>query len=109
MKGFQLDTNVPCELTCPKPEPSVSQWLLAADDSQLFFSVISLGEILKGIASLPASRRRKGLQEWLDETLRPWFEGRILPVNEPVAERCGLLSGGSSLRGRLLKVADGLI
>jgi hypothetical protein len=37
----------------------------------LYFSVISLGEILKGITVLPASKRRDGLQAWLDSTLRP--------------------------------------
>ena len=109
MKGFLLDTNIPSEMTRPFPQLSVTQWLDNADDEQLYFSVISLGEILKGITVLPASKRRNGLQQWLDETLRPWFEGRILPVNEPIAERWGLLAGQCKLRGRPLKVADGFI
>jgi len=87
MKGFLLDTNIPSELTRPHPQQSVCQWLESADDEQLYFSVVSLGEILKGITVLPVSKRRSGLQQWLDETLRPWFEGRILTVNEPIAER----------------------
>ena len=49
------------------------------------------------------------LQQSLDETLRPWFQGRILPVNEPIAERWGVLAGQCQLRGRPLKVVDGLI
>jgi predicted nucleic acid-binding protein len=89
MNGFLLDTNVPSELTRPHPQPGVCHWLDNADDERLYLSVVSLGEILKGITVLPASKRRSGLQQWLDETLRPWFEGRILPVNEPVAERWG--------------------
>ena len=109
MKGFLLDTNIPSEMTRPFPQLSVTQWLDNADDELLFFSVISLGEILKGITVLPASKRRLGLQQWLDETLRPWFSGRILPVNEPIAERWGILAGQCKLRGRLLKVADGFI
>jgi predicted nucleic acid-binding protein len=72
-------------------------------------SVISLGEILKGITILPESRRREGLQEWLDGTPRPWFEGRILPVTAPIAERWGVLSGECRLEGRQVSVADGLI
>ena len=77
MKGFLLDTNVPSEMTRPRPQSSVSEWLDNADDDRLYFSVVSLGEILKGITILPESKRRSGLQQWLDETLRPWFEGRV--------------------------------
>ena len=102
MKGFLLDTNIPSELTRPLPQPSVSQWLDEVDDELLYFSVVSLGEVLKGIASLPTSKRRNELQQWLDETLRPWFEGRILPVNEPIAERWGILAGQCKMKGRPL-------
>jgi len=109
VKGFLLDTNIPSELTRPLPQPSVSQWLDEVDDELLYFSVVSLGEVLKGIASLPTSKRRNELQQWLDETLRPWFEGRILPVNEQIAERWGILAGQCKIKGRPLKVADGLI
>jgi len=109
VKGFLLDTNIPSELTRPLPQPSVSQWLDEVDDELLYFSVVSLGEVLKGIASLPTSKRRNELQQWLDETLRPWFEGRILPVNEPIAERWGMLAGQCKINGRPLKVADGFI
>jgi predicted nucleic acid-binding protein len=109
MTGFLLDTNIPSELTRPHPQESVSQWLDNADDEQLYLSVISLGEILKGITILPPSKRRTDLQQWLDGILRPWFGDRILRIDEPIAERWGVLAGQCKLRGRPLKVADGLI
>jgi predicted nucleic acid-binding protein len=109
MNGFLLDTNIPSEMTRPRPQPSVSGWLDDADDDQLHFSVVSLGEILKGVTVLPESKRRSQLEQWLDETLRPWFQGRILPVNEPIAERWGVLAGQCQLKGRPLKVVDGFI
>ena len=109
MKGFLLDTNVPSEMTRLHPQASVVRWLDDANDDDLFFSVVSLGEILKGITVLPEGRRRSALQQWLDETLRPWFQGRILGVTEPIAERWGILSGQCLVIGRALKVADGLI
>ena len=93
----------------PKSDPQVEKWLDDADDEQLFFSVVSLGEIFKGLTILPESKRRQKLQQWLDETLRPWFGGRILPVSEPIAERWGILAGECQLKGRPIKVADGLI
>ena len=109
MKGFLLDTNIPSEMTRPRPQPSVIGWLDDADDGQLYFSVVSLGEILKGVTLVSESKRRRQLQQWLDETLRPWFEGRILPVNQPIAERWGVLAGQCQMKGRPLKVGDGLI
>jgi predicted nucleic acid-binding protein len=109
MNGFLLDTNIPSELTRPHPQPSVCQWLENADDERLYFSVVSLGEILKGTTILPVSKRRSGLQQWLDEILRPWLDGRILSVHEPIAERWGILGGQCKLKGRPLKVADGFI
>lgn len=92
MKGFLLDTNIPSEMTRPRPQSSVSAWLDHADDDQLYFSVVSLGEVLKGVTLLSESKRRAQLQQWLDETLRPWFEGRLLPVSQPIAERWGTLA-----------------
>ena len=109
MKGFLLDTNIPSEMTRPSPQPSVSAWLDDADDDRLYFSVVSLGEVLKGVTLLSESKRRIQLQQWLDETLRPWFEGRVLPVNQPIAERWGVLTGQCQLKGRPPKVVDGFI
>ena len=89
MKGFLLDTNIPSELTYPQPAPQVAQWLKNMDSEQLFFSVISLAEICKGISKLPESKKRAQIQAWLDSTLRPWFAGRILPVTERIARADG--------------------
>jgi predicted nucleic acid-binding protein len=109
MTGFLLDTNVPSELTRQLSSSHVEKWLEGANDEVLYFSVISLGEIITGITVLPISKRRDGLQDWLDDTLRPWFAGRLLPVSDAIAERWGLLSGEWRLKGKQIKVADGLI
>jgi predicted nucleic acid-binding protein len=58
MKGSLLDTNVPSEMTRPSPQPSVSGWLDDADDNRLYFSVVSFGEVLKGVTLLSESKRR---------------------------------------------------
>ncbi len=109
MPGFLLDTNIPSELTRAEPSLKVERWLDRADDGSLFLSAISLGEILKGITIVPSGKRRAGLQEWLDGTLRPWFGPRILPVTPRIAERWGVLTGEGRLRGKQVMVADGLI
>jgi predicted nucleic acid-binding protein len=99
VKGFLLDTNVPSELTRARSAPQVERWLNEAENEQLFFSVISLAEICKGIAKLPESRKRAQLQDWLDSVLRPWFAGRILPVTEGIAERMGRWAGHPQREG----------
>jgi toxin FitB len=109
VKGFLLDTNIPSELTHPRPAPHVAEWLKAVDSEQLFFSVISLAEICKGIAKLTESKKRAQLQDLLDSTLRPWFAGRILPVTESIAERIGQWACEGEARGRTIKIADGMI
>ena len=109
MTGFLLDTNVPSELTRIQSNQGVEEWLNAAEDEQLFLSVVTLGEMLKGVALLPQGKRREELRRWIDHALRPWFDGRILPVTEEVAERWGVLAAECQLKGRGLSMADGLI
>ena len=55
------------------------------------------------------SKKRTTLQDWLDSTLRPWFAGRILPITEPIAEQMGRWAGEGEVKGRTIKIADGLI
>ena len=109
MTGFLPDTNVPSELTRPQSDSQVEKWLDDADDERLFLSVISLGEIFKGLTILPESKRRHQLQQWIDEILRPWFDGRMLPITERISERWGILAGECQRKGRGLTMADGLI
>jgi len=109
MNGYLIDTNIPSELTRPQPEARVTAWLEAADDDLLYFSVVSLGEIVKGVSLLTSGHKRNELDRWLETTLRPWFGARILSVDEAVARRWGALTAHSERKGRKLKVADGMI
>ena len=79
-RGFLLDTNVPSELTRPQPSPRVTQWLEDTDDELMHISVITIGEVCKGITVHPEAHRRDWLRQWLENEVRPWFAGRILPV-----------------------------
>lgn len=109
MSGFLLDTNVPSELSRPRPDASVAAWLDAQDDKQLFLSVVTLGEIRKGFTVQRDAKRRAFLENWLEHDLLPWFAGRILPVIQAIANRWGILDGEAQLRGTPLNTADGMI
>ena len=109
MSGFLLDTNIISELVKPKPEANVTEWVENTDESLLYLSVLTLGEIRRGIAALPQSRRRATLEAWLDKDLRARFEGRILVIDQEVADRWGLLTAAARNSGIVLPVIDGLL
>jgi toxin FitB len=110
VNGFLLDTNVISELIKPRPEPKVRDWIEAADEDRLFLSVVTLGEIRKGIDGLQAaSSRRARLESWLESGLKARFFGRILPIDEQVADQWGIIAAASARAVRPLPVIDGLL
>ncbi len=109
MNGYLLDTNIPSELTRDRPDPHVSAFLRELNPTEIFLSVLTIGEISKGIAIVPPGPRRDRLQRWLEQDLRSWFGERIIPVTEPVAELWGRMAGAARLQGKPLAVVDGLI
>ena len=109
MSGYLLDTNCISELVRIKPEPSVMMWVEATDEALLHLSVLTLGEIRKGLAGLPHGRRRTHLETWLEVELRARFAGRILPIDAAVADRWGLLAASAKGEGKTLSIIDGLL
>lgn len=109
MSGFLLDTNVLSELIRPRPEPKVAAWMEATEESLFRLSVLTLGEIRKGINSLPGSSRRTALESWLNHDLLIRFADRILDVDQAVADRWGRLAAAAVATKQLLPVIDGLL
>jgi toxin FitB len=109
VSGFLIDTNIISELVKPLPEPNVTEWIENTNESLLYISVLTLGEIRRGIAALPQSRRRATLGAWLDKDLRTRFEDRILAIDQEVADRWGLLTAAARKSGIALPVIDGLL
>jgi len=109
VSGFLLDTNVISELVRPRPSPKVAAWIDATDENLLYLSVLTLGEIRKGIASLRPSARRAALEAWLDSDVALRFAGRILAIDQAVADRWGRLAAQAAMQRRLLPVIDGLL
>lgn len=89
--SYLLDTNVISELVRTKPAKEVLAWFENIPSEALHISVLTLGEIRKGIEQLPESARREKLRLWLEHDLADWFGSRILPVDAPVADRWGRL------------------
>lgn len=106
---FLLDTALVSELVKPTPNASVLQWLAQCDEDSLFLSVLTVGELEKGIAKLADSRRRSRLASWVRKDLVSRFGGRLLSVDLAVVLRWGSLVGDSERRGQPLPVIDSLI
>lgn len=84
-------------------------WLRRQSPLDLHISVLSLGEIQKGISLLPKGKRRAGLETWLARDLPARFAGRVLAVTPDVALAWGQLTAGGQKAGRQLPAIDGLL
>ncbi len=109
MSGFLLDTNCISELVRVHPEPRVLSWLGATEESLLYLSVLTLGEIRKDVAALTQGKRRTLLETWLAVELQARFTGRILSIDAAVADRWGVLAAGVKAKGAALSTIDGLL
>lgn len=111
MTGFLLDTNVLSEFSRSAfpPNPNVNRWVESTDPDLLFVSVLSFGEIRKGIELLAPGKKRSELEQWLDADLKGWFENNLLPVTKAISNRWGKLTALAQQRGKQLGNIDGLI
>ena len=103
-----LDTSALSELRRPKGHAGVRQAVEALDPEELFVSVLSVGEIVKGIALLKESRRRNALQSWL-QTLERAYADRLLPVDLETSHIWGEITAAARKAGRIIPAGDGLI
>lgn len=107
--SYLLDTCVLSELVSRKPDDSVVSFVDGMDEQSLHLSVLTLGELHKGIAKLGDARRRKRLLSWVENDLRERFRNRILPVDVAVARTWGRIQGEAERKGRRMPVMDSLI
>ena len=108
-RGWLIDTNVVSEWVKPRPDTAVVNWLDEADEDRIYLSVVSLAEIRFGVERLAPGRRRTRLDQWLRDELPARFEGRIVPVDEQVADACGRLFAQARQAGRGLGAMHALI
>jgi len=104
--SYLLDTNVISETVRRSPDKAVIAWLKEVPGEALYVSVLTLGEVRKGIEGIKEHKRREKLRVWLEHDLPEWFEGRVLTVDLPVADRWGRLLASA---GRPLPTIDSLL
>jgi len=103
-----LDTCVLSELNRRGGDPGVRSVVATHLPEEVFLSVLTVGEITKGILRLPDGRRKSELTAWL-RTLDHEFGGRVLDVGRETVAVWGEISALAEEQGRVLPIADGLI
>ena len=81
-------------------------WFNTVDEDLVFISVASLGEIRRGIELMSAGRRRNDLAFWLENDLPERFEGRIIDIDDRIAERWGAITARAEKAGRRVGSMD---
>jgi predicted nucleic acid-binding protein len=104
---FLVDTNVVSESIKPAPSPKLLCWLTDHNDD-VFVSVLTLGEIVKGIEMMPAGKRRGRTEKWFDE-IEQWAVNRLLQVDAQIMRVWGAYYARQSRQGRVLDVMDSLL
>src|SRR5574341_159572 len=106
---YLLDTCVISELVAKGPKPVVIEFVDALDPDDVYLSVITIGEITKGIENLPRSKRKQELQNWLREDLLIRFDGKIISLDTDVLLEWGILIARLETSGRTMPAIDSLI
>jgi len=107
--NYLLDTPLISELVRKRPEPRITKWMNDVDEMSCFLSVVTIGEIQKGISRLDESARKTKLTAWLRQDLRGRFEGRILEITEDIAITWGRILGEAERAGEPAPAVDALI
>jgi toxin FitB len=105
-RGWLLDTNVLSETLRATPDARVMAWLAGIETEKCFVSVLTLGELRKGVLKLPAGKQRERLAHWLDHTLAQWFGERVIAVDQTV---CLCWAEIQADAGRPLPAIDSLL
>lgn len=104
--SYLIDTNVLSELRRKQADPNVVAWMQVRPRPSLFLSVLTLGEIRKGLERVEDAKRKQALLDWLEVELRHYFVGRLLDIDAATADRWGRLMAQA---GRPLPAIDGLL
>ena len=104
-----LDTCVISELITKQPNPKVVEFVDSLDPEDIYLSVITIGEIVKGIEKLSKSRRKTDLHNWLNDDLLIRFEGNILALDTETLIEWGALTAHLESAGNTMPAIESLI
>src|SRR5215216_5314647 len=107
--NYLLDTNVISELIARVPNQTVVDWIDSLAPESVYLSVITIGELRKGIEKLAPSRRKEALMLWLETDLLLRFAEHLVDITCDVMLVWGELTGRLERTGNLIPAIDSLI
>ncbi len=106
--NYLLDTCVLSEYKKPDPSAEVLAWLDEQSDDSLYISVLTIGEMDKGIFKMPTSKRKTNLAAFV-EILIARFDRRVLDLDTAALRRWGVMIADLESKGRPMPVIDSLM
>ena len=106
---YLLDTCVVSELVAKQPNPRVLEWIDSVDQDGVYLSVITIGELTKGIEKLPNSKRKQELSDWMENELLVRFQDKVIALGVDILVHWGTMVARLEAKGRTLPAMDSLI
>jgi predicted nucleic acid-binding protein len=107
--SYLIDTCCISELAKSNPDENVTRWFSDHNELDLYLSVITIGELRKGIEKLPSSQRKRKLKHWINEDLLHRFKNRVLDLSLPEVNQWGKVLAKAEKIGTPLPAIDALI
>jgi len=106
---YLIDTCVISEFTKKNPDIKVINFLNSVNQFDFYLSVLSIGEIKKGIAKINDLKKQKDLNLWLNDVLLANYKDNLLDINFQVISKWGELAGLYERKGIILPIIDSLL
>ena len=107
--NYLLDTCLISELSKSKPDKKVVDWVLSKNETGFYISVLTFGELHKGVEKLPESKKKKELQIWIEDELKNRFQNRIIGIDMRVSILWGKIQCVAEKKGKPMPAIDSLI
>lgn len=107
--NYLLDTCLILELAKPKPSKKVVDWVLSENETSFYVSVITFGELHKGVEKLPESKKKEELRDWVGDELKNRFQNRIIGIDMNISILWGKVQCLAEKKGKPMPAIDSLI
>lgn len=107
--NYLLDTCLILELAKPKPSKKVVDWVLSENETSFYVSVITFGELHKGVEKLPESKKKEELRDWVEDELKNRFQNRIIGIDMNISILWGKVQCLAEKKGKPMPAIDSLI
>lgn len=107
--NYLLDTCLISELAKSKPNQKVVDWILSENETSFYISVLTFGELHKGVEKLPESKKKEELRIWIADELKNRFQNRVIGIDMRVSILWGKIQCFAEKNGKPMPVIDSLI